>query len=80
MSHCPSFWMMFIKGQNTTTILACIASGSVQIRSKEQGTRVKDRTKNNESKRAGMGWGRMVRKHLQTNPGILKTALLACYA
>ena len=72
--------MMFIKRQNTTTTLECIASGSVQIRSKEQGTRVKDRTKSGVSKRAGMGWGRMVRKHLQTNPGILKTALLACYA
>ena len=80
MSQCPSFWMMFIKGQNTTNTLACIASGSVQIRSKQQGTRVKDCKKNNASKRAGMGWGRMVRKHLQTNPEILKTALLACYA
>ena len=80
MSHCPSFWMMFIKRQNTTTTLACIASGSVQIRSKEQGTRVKDHTKNNTSKRAGMGWERMVRKHLKTNPGILKTALFGCYA
>ena len=80
MSHCPPFWMMFIRGQNTTTTLACIASGSMQIQSKKQATRVKDHTKNGASKRVRMGWGKMVRKHLQTNPGILKTALLACYA
>ena len=41
------------------------------------GTRVKDRTKNNASKRTGMGWGRMVRKHLQINPGILKNCPLS---
>ena len=64
---------------NTTTTLACIASGSVRIQSKEQETRVQDHIKNGASKRAGMGWERKVRKHLQKNPRILKTPLLACY-
>ena len=34
--------------------LACVASVSLRCRSKERGTRVKDRTKNGASKRAGM--------------------------
>ena len=38
--------------------LACVASVSVRFRSKERGTRVKDRAKNGASKRAGRGWGR----------------------
>ena len=38
--------------------LACVASVSVRCRSKERGTRVKDRAKNGASKRAGRGWGR----------------------
>ena len=38
--------------------LACVASVSVRFRSKERGTRVKDRAKNGVSKRAGRGWGR----------------------
>ena len=36
--------------------LACVASVSVRFRSKERGTRVKDREKNSASKRAGRGW------------------------
>ena len=36
--------------------LACVASVSVRFRSKERGTRVKDRAKNSASKRAGRGW------------------------
>ena len=47
-----------------TTTLACIVSGSVWIRSKEQETRVQDRIKNGASKRAGRGWERKVRKYL----------------
>ena len=35
--------------------LACVASVSVRFRSKERGTRVKDRAKNGASKRAGRG-------------------------
>ena len=38
--------------------LACVASVSVRFRSKERGTRVKDRAKNGASERAGRGWGR----------------------
>ena len=34
---------------------ACVASVSVRFRTKEQGTRVKDRAKNGASKRAGRG-------------------------
>ena len=41
--------------------LARVASVSVWFRSKERGTRVKDRAKNGVSKRAGRGWGRKVR-------------------
>ena len=51
MSHCSSFWMNVYQRPNTTTTLACIASGSVRIRSKEQETRVQDRIKNGVSKR-----------------------------
>ena len=60
--------------------LACVASVSVRFRSKERGARLKDRAKNGVSKRAGRGWPRKLRKRLQTNPGILKTAHLACHA
>ena len=38
--------------------VACVASVSVRFRSKERGTRVKDRAKNGPSKRAGRGWGK----------------------
>ena len=38
--------------------LACVASVSVWFRSKERGTRVKDREKNGSSERAGRGWER----------------------
>jgi len=48
---------------NTTTTLACIASGSVRIQSKEQETKVQDRIKNDANKRAETGWERKVRKH-----------------
>ena len=40
-------------------MLACVASVSVRFRSKERGTRVKDRAKNGASKRAGRGWGKV---------------------
>ena len=64
MSHCSSFWMNVYQRPNTTTTLACIASGSVWIRSKEQETRVQDGIKNGASKRAGREWERKVRKYL----------------
>ena len=35
-----------------------VAKQAFRFRSKERGTRVKDRTKNGTSKRAGRGWGR----------------------
>ena len=38
--------------------LACVVSVSVRFRSKEQGTRVKDRAKNGASKRAWKGVGK----------------------
>ena len=38
--------------------LACVASVSVRFRSKQRGTRVKDRAKNGVSDRAGRGWGK----------------------
>ena len=37
--------------------MACVASVSVRSRSKERGTRIKDRAKNGVSKRAGRGAG-----------------------
>ena len=37
--------------------IACVASVSVWFRSKERGTRVKDRAKNGASEKAGRGWG-----------------------
>ena len=48
---------------NFHLFLARVESVSVRFRSKEQGTRVKDRAKNGASKRAGQGWGRKLRKH-----------------
>ena len=44
-----------LKQRNTIRIeiIACVASVSVRFRSKERGTRVKDRAKNGASKRAG---------------------------
>ena len=40
----------------TIRVIACVASVSVRFRSKERGTRVKDRAKNGVSKRAGRGF------------------------
>ena len=79
MSHCSSFWMNVYQRPNTTTTLACIASGSVWIRSKEQETRVQDRIKNGASKlKSREGVGKKGKEILvETNPGILKTTLLA---
>ena len=59
--------------------LACVASVSVRFRSKERGTRVKDRVKTEQVKERG-GVGKKGRKRLQTNQSILKTAHLACHA
>ena len=53
-----SLQMLAFLGTLFTIILPCVASVSVQFRSKEQGTRVKDHAKNGASKRAGMWWGR----------------------
>ena len=39
----------------TCSFIACVASVSVRFRSKERGTRVKDRAKNGTSKRAERG-------------------------
>ena len=41
--------------RSTWEDVACVASVSVRCRNKERGTRVKDRAKNGESKRAGRG-------------------------
>ena len=38
-------------------LVACVASVSVRFRRKKRETRVKDRTENGTSKRAGRGWG-----------------------
>ena len=38
--------------------IACVASVSVRLRSKEQGTGVEVRKKNGASEIAGRGWGR----------------------
>ena len=53
-----SLQMPAFLGTLSTIILRCVASVSVQFRSKERGTRVKDRAKNGASKRARRGWGR----------------------
>ena len=47
--------------------LACEASVSVWFRSKERGTRVKNRAKNGASKRVGEGVGKIGRKHWRVN-------------
>ena len=47
-----------VKVDSTDKKLACVASVSVRFRSKERGTRVKDRAKNGASNRTGRGWGR----------------------
>ena len=60
--------------------LACVASVSVRFRSKERGTRVKDRAKKWCKLKEHGGGGKKGRKRLQTNPSILKTAHLACHA
>ena len=52
----------------TRPLLACVASVSVRFRSKERGTRVKDRAKNGVSKRAGTGWGREEGNFLPSPP------------
>ena len=61
--NCDHHWLisdhvtLSCKGHNQVRV-ACVASVSVRFRSKERGTRVKDREKRGESKRAGRGWGR----------------------
>ena len=52
----------------TRLLLACVASVSVRFRSKERGTRVKDRAKNGVSKRAGRGWRRKEGNFLPSPP------------
>ena len=59
---------------------ACVASVSVRFRSKEQGTRVKDRAKNGASKRAGRGWGRKEGNACRQTPGFWKPPHMACHA
>ena len=49
--------------------VACVASVSVRFRSKERGTKVKDRVKNGASKRAGRGWGRKEGNACRQTPG-----------
>ena len=44
-----------VKVDSTDDKLACVASVSVPFRSKERGTRVKDRAKNGASNRTGRG-------------------------
>ena len=60
--------------------IAYVASVSVRFRSKERGTRVKDRAKNVASKTAGRGWGRKEGNAGRKNLEILKTAHLVCHA
>ena len=55
--------------------LACVASVSVRFRSKERGTRVKDRAKNGVIKRTGRGWGRK-EGNQKRNPRTRISALL----
>ena len=63
--------------------LACVASVSVRFRSKERGTRVKDRAKNGVSKRAGRGCSETKRKRLLRRLCIHEQALFSiekmCY-
>ena len=44
----------------------------MRFRSKERGTRVKDRAKNGASKRAGRGWGRKEENACRQTPGFGK--------
>ena len=46
------------KQTHTNPSFACVASVSVQFRSKERGMSVKHCAKSGVSKRAGRGWGR----------------------
>ena len=56
-------------GASISINLACVASVSVRFRSKERGTRIKDRAKNGVSKRAGRGWGRKEGNACRETPG-----------
>ena len=58
------------KWSETKRNVACVASVSVQLRSKERGTRVKDRAKNGVSERAGRGWERKEGKAFQRPPEV----------
>ena len=51
-----NFLVWPIKDTRFSRDLACVASVSVRFRSKERGTRVKDRAKNGASKIAGRGY------------------------
>ena len=58
------------KWSETKRNVACVASVSVQLRSKERGTRVKDRAKNGVTERAGRGWERKEGKAFQRPPEV----------
>ena len=58
------------KWSETKRNVARVASVSVHLRSKERGTRVKDRAKNGVSERAGRGWGRKEGKAFQRPPEV----------
>ena len=58
-------WRKFL----TCSFIACVASVSLRFRSKERGTRVKDRAKNGTSKRAERGWGRKEGNACRQTPG-----------
>ena len=60
--------------------IACVASIFMWFRSKERGTRVKDRAKNGASKRAGRGWARKEGNACRQTLGFWKPIHLACHA
>ena len=57
--------------------LACVASVSVGFRSKERGTRVKDRAKNGASRRAGRAWGRKKGTLLFPSPSLFGSRFIS---
>ena len=69
-SPCPFPESLGIRKKDAGNSVACVSSVSVQFRSKERGTRVKERE----------GVEKKGRKRLQKNPSIFKTALLDCHA
>ena len=65
-------------GEDVVQGRACIESISIQLWSKELGTRVKDSAKNDASKRVGGGGGEERKEKLADKPWNFETAHFSC--